>query len=181
MTILRISFAALSACAIALVGCGGGDNDADRAKGAIEAQPIHLDAEQASLAPGQVDCGVENDLWDKPAQVSGDRYSAAVTQKGQNLKFADHVLSGEPGYKQAYVQVRGDFSMQVDDVSSVRDGDESGTKIALVKASIKVPHACFPNPLPLMGIKRGNFSEGAPVSFVIRVTPDGWRVEKLIH
>jgi hypothetical protein len=179
MRIAAISFAALTA--IALVSCGGGDTDADRAKAAIEAQPVRLDAEQVSLGPGLVDCGVENDLWDKPVQVSGDRYTAQLTQKGQDLKFADHVLIGEPGYKQAYVQIRGEFSLQVDDVSSVRDGDEAGTKIALVKAGIKLSHACFPNPLPLMGIKRGNFSEGAPVSFVIRVTPDGWRTEKLIH
>jgi hypothetical protein len=179
MRIVGIALAALAA--VALTGCGGGDTDADKAKAAIEAQPIHLDAEQVSFAPGQVDCGVENDLWDKPVQVSGDRYSAALTQKGQDLKFADKVLIGEPGYKQAYVQVRGDFSLQVDDVSSVRDGDESGTKIALVHAGIKVDHACFQNPLPLMGIKRGNFSEGAPVAFVIRVTPDGWKAEKLIH
>ena len=179
MRIVVISFAALAA--MVLVNCGGGDTDADRAKAAIEAQPIHMDAEQVSLTPALVDCGVENDLWDKPVQVSGDQYSAALKQKGQDLKFADKVLIGEPGYKLAYVQVRGDFSLQVDDVSSVRDGEESGTKIALAKAGIKLSHTCFPNPLPLMGIKRGNFSEGAPVAFLIRVTGDGWRAEKLIH
>ena len=78
-------------------------------------------------------------------------------------------------------QVRGAFLLQVDAVSGIRDGETDGTKLVDAKAGIKLQHACFPNPLPIMGVKRGHFREDMPVSFLFRKHDDGWRLEKLVH
>src|SRR5260370_42562818 len=97
----------------------------------------------------QVDGRVQEDLWERTTQFSPERSTARLDQKGRDLKFNDDVMM-EPGH-QAYVQVRGASSLQVDDVSNIRDGPENGTKQVDVKAGVKIQHTCFPNPLPIMG------------------------------
>jgi len=162
-------------------GCGSKEFNGEKVKSAIEAQPVTLDGEQVSLTGPQVDCGVEAELWDRPAQASGERMTARLNQKGRDLKFNDDVVYQDPNYRQPYVQVRGDVSLQVDDVPAIRDGD-NGTKIAETKAGVKIQHSCFPNPLPLMGIKKGNFSPDTPVKFQFHQAEDGsWKVDKLLH
>jgi hypothetical protein len=52
----------------------------------------------------------------------------------------------------------------VDEVTGLTTGSE--TKVATVRASVKVEHACFPNPLPLY----------KPVAFQFTLYDDGWRV-----
>jgi hypothetical protein len=118
-------------------------------------------------------------LWDRPAQVSAERSTARLQQKGRDLRFGDDPVM-EPN-RPAYVQVRGAISLQVDDVSNIRNGDESGTKLVDVKAGARVQHSCFPTALPLMGVKKGNFQADVPATFRFRLRDDGWHVEQMVH
>jgi hypothetical protein len=156
------------------------DFDEDVAKGILEANAVNLDGEQVSLTTMQLDCGVQSELWEAPSQVSQDRTTARLTSKGRDLNFGDDPAI-ESSFHHPYAQVRGAFSLAVDDVSSVRDGQTAGTKLVDAKAGIKLQNACFPNPLPLMGVKHGGFREDAPVSFLFRQSDDGWHLEKVVH
>jgi hypothetical protein len=128
----------------------------------------------------QLECGVQSELWEAPAQVSQDRSTARLTAKGRELNFGDDPAI-EPSFHHPYAQVRGPFSLQVDEVSGVRDGEADDTKLVDAKAGIKLQHACFSNPLPIMGVKHGVFREDTPVSFLFRRSEDGWHLEKLVH
>ena len=166
---------------LSTIACGNkSDFDGEIARDILQAGPIKLDVEQVTITQMQLECGVQSELWDSPAQVSQDRAAARLTSKGRELNFTDDPVI-EPSFHQPYAQVRGAFLMQMEDPSSVRDGEEKGTKVVDAKVGIKIPHACFPNPLPLMGVKRGNFREDTPPSFLFRLSGDGWHFEKLMH
>lgn len=161
--------------------CGGKTNfDLDKARFILEGDPVNLDGEQVSLTDMQLKCGVDSELWDAPAQVSPDRTSAKLTAKGRQLNFGDDPVI-EPAFHHPYVQVRGVFPLQIDDVSGLRDGEEKGTKVVDAKIGIKINHACFASALPVMGVKRGNFREDAPTSFAFRLVEDGWHYDKIVH
>ena len=181
MTTARISHYVLLGIAAVLTGCGSsGDFDGGKAKAILETKPVNLDGEQVSLGPGQLDCGAQSDLWQPPNQVSTDRTSARLNQPARDLKFNDDVMV-EAAYHSPYVQVRGEFNLQVDDVTNVRDGAEQGTKLVEAKAGVKIQHSCFQTPLPIMGVKKGNFRDDVLPIFLFRQYDDGWRVEKLVH
>ena len=166
---------------LALVACGSKtDFDEGIAKDILEANAVNLDGEQVTLTTMQLDCGVQSELWETPTQVSQDRSTAQLSAKGRDLNFGDNPAI-EPTFRHPYVQVRGAFQLEVGDVSGLRDGQITGTKLVDARAAIKMAHACFPNPLPIMGVKHGDFREGAPVSFLFRRSDDGWRLEKLVH
>jgi hypothetical protein len=166
---------------LASVACGSKtDFDEGAAKDILEANAVNLDGEQVSLTTTQIDCGVQSELWETPTQVSQDRSTAQLSSKGRDLNFGDNPAI-EPNFHHPYVQVRGAFSLAVDEVSGVRDGQTDGTKLVDAKAAVKIPHACFPNPLPIMGVKHGDFREDTPVSFLFRQSDDGWHVVKLVH
>jgi hypothetical protein len=90
----------------------------------------------------QLDCGVQSELGEPPAQVSQDRTTARLTSKGHGLNFDDDPAI-EPNFQRAYAQVRGAFLLEVDEVSNVRDGETDGTKLVDAKAAIKLLHARF--------------------------------------
>ena len=172
--------AAFGLC-LASLACGSKNQfDASVAKDILEANAVNLEGEQVTLTQMQLDCGVQSELWQAPAQVSKDRTTARLTSKGRDLNFGDDPAI-EPSFHQPYAQVRGAFSLEVDSVSGIRDGETEGTKLVDAKAGIKLQHACFPNPLPIMGVKHGEFREDAPVSFLFSKSDDGWRLEKLVH
>ena len=166
---------------LASVACGSKDEfNEDVAKGILEANPVNLDGEQVTITQMQLDCGVQSELWDSPAQVSQDRTTARLTTVGRNLNFGDDPAM-EPNFHLPYAQVRGAFSLEVAEVSAIRDGEKEGTKLVEAKAGIKLPQACFQTPLPIMGVKHGVFKEDTPVSFLFRKGDDGWHLEKLVH
>ena len=180
ITTHRWLLAAVFGLCLACVGCGSKDEfDGGVAKSILEASAIQLDGEQVTLTLTQLDCGVQSELWEPAAQVSQDRSTARLTSKGRELNFGDSPAI-EPTFRQPYVQVRGPFSLEVDEVSGVRDG-EADTKVVDAKVGIKLQHACFQNPLPMMGVKHGEFREGTPVSFQFRKSDDGWRLDKIVH
>jgi len=166
---------------LASLACGSkSDFDEGVAKEILEANAVHLDGEQVTLTQMQLDCGVQSELWEPPTQVSKDRTTARLTSKGRELNFGDDP-GIEPKFHQPYAQVRGAFSLEVDGVSGIRDGETDGTKVVDAKAAIKLQHACFPNPLPIMGVKHGEFREDTPVSFLFHKSDDGWHLDKLVH
>ena len=166
----------LAACALA--GCGSSGFDQSKVKALIEEQPVKLESEQVALTQGIVDCGVQNELWEAPTQVSTDRSVAKLTDKGRALKFSDDVSIGDA--PQPYVQVRGDLPLQVDDVPSITDVD-ANTKRADVKAGVKIDQACFPGPLPIMGVKKGNFNASVPPAFRFTFDGSSWHLDRLVH
>lgn len=181
ITTYRSLLSAVFCLCLASVACGDKSQfDEGVAKAVLEANAVNLDGEQVTITPMQLECGVQSELWDAPSQVSQDRTTARLTSKGRELNFGDDPAI-EPNFRQPFAQVRGAFSLEVDEVSGVRDGQADGTKVVNVKAGIKLEHACFPNPLPILGVKHGDFKEDTPVSFQFRRSDDGWRVDKVIH
>jgi hypothetical protein len=181
LRIHRWLLSAVFGLSLASVACGSKDQfDEGVAKMILEANPVNLDGEQVTITQMQLDCGVQSELWETPAQVSQDRSTARLTSKGRALNFGDDPAI-EPNFHQPYAQVRGAFSLEVEGVSGIRDGEADGTKLVDAKAGIKLQHACFPNPLPLMGVKHGVFREDTPVSFLFGKSDDGWRLEKVAH
>jgi hypothetical protein len=177
----RWLLSAIFSLCLTSVACGNKDEfNEDVAKGILEANPVNLDGEQVTITPMQIDCGVESELWEAPAQVAQDRSAARLTSKGRDLHFSDDPAM-EPNFHQPYAQVRGAFSLEVGDVSGIRAGQTEGTKLADAKVGIKLQHACFPNSLPIMGVKHGNFREDTAVSFQFRKGDEGWRLDKLVH
>ncbi len=172
---------AVSGLCLASVACGNKTEfDEEVAKDILEASAVNLDGEQVTITPMQLDCGVQSELWETPAQVSHDRTTARLTSKGRELNFGDDPAI-EPNFHLPYAQVRGAFLLQVEQLSGIRDGETKDTKLVDAKAGIKLQNACFPSPLPIMGVKHGNFREDAPVSFLFRQGADGWHLEKLVH
>ncbi len=176
MTMSRILLAA--AATFFLAGCGSSGLDQAKVKALIEAQPVKLDGEQVVLSQVIVDCGVQNELWDAPTQVSTDRLVAKLTDKGRNLKFSDDVSIGDAPLP--YAQMRGELPLQVDDVPAINDVDDQ-TKRVDVKAGVKIDQACFQAPLPIMGVKKGNFNASVPPSFRFSFYENAWHLDKLVH
>jgi hypothetical protein len=176
---LRISMAVVVVLSIVSVGCGGSDFNEEKAKNIVEGQPLRLDGEQATLTPAQVDCGVRSELWEAPVEASPGHTSARLTQQAKDLKFSDDVLT-DPGFHRPYVQVKGEFALQVISIVATKDAPNE-MKIGEFKVGVKIPHTCFPDPLPLMGVKKGVFKEDEPVTFRFRLTDNGWTMDQLLH
>ena len=167
-------------CLVSLA-CGSKDQfDEGVAKTILEANPVKLDGEQVTITQTQLDCGVQSELWESPAQVSQNRSTARLTSKGRDLNFGDDPAI-EPNFHQPHAQVRGAFLLQVDQVSGIRDGETDGTKLVDAKAGIKLDQSCFPNDLPILGVKHGDFREDTPISFLFAKNEDGWHLEKVVH
>jgi len=167
----------LSALLVLTVACNSGDFNYGKVGNLIQGAPMHLDAEYVMLTGQQVDCGVQNDLWDQPSAASG-RSTARLSGKGRDLKFADDVSIGD--MKMPYAQVRGDFTLVVLDVQSDRDGPEKETKLVDVKLAVPITHSCFPQPLPMLGVRKGNFTQDYPPVIFFRYN-NGWYIDKIVH
>jgi len=178
---LGVLAAALS-LAMVSTGCKpSSDFNEDVAKGAIESQPLRVEGEQVTLTGDQLQCGVQNELWESPSSISADHSIARLTSKARDLKFNDDVIVSEPGITRPYVQVRGSFPIQVDSITAIKPGEDSSTKLAEAKAGVKIDHACFQQPLPLMGVRHGNFNADAPVVFHFHFDDSGWHADKIVH
>jgi hypothetical protein len=134
------------------------------------------------LTGQQVNCGVQEDLWEAPAApaIVGEHTTGRLLPAGRALNFDDDVMIGETGYVRPYVQVRGDFPATLADGSDIR---ESGSDVRLVtgKLQITIAHMCFPDPLPVMGVHKGKFSEDALPVMRFELQDDRWHYDKLVH
>lgn len=167
--------------AIATTGCGEGDFNWGKVKNIIESNPVHVDAEYVMLNQDQVDCGVQEDLWDQPPPLKGlpgERATARLADKARRLNFSDDVIIGE--MRQPYAQIRGDFNLVAMDIKSDRDGPQQGTKIVEVRLGVKMDDACFPNPLPMMGVRKGNFTQDYNPVLLFRYD-NGWTLDRIMH
>jgi len=175
--------AALLAAILCAVTTGCGDPDAFNdgvAKGAAEAEPFQLDSEQVSMNPTQLACGVNDELWDAPA-AGADRSIAHLQPKGRNLNFSDDISSDEIGHQLPYTQVRGKFPLQLDQVVSIKDGEDKNTKIVQAKIGIKIAEPCFDTPLYIMGTRKGQYHDDLPATLQYERYDVGWHLTKILH
>jgi hypothetical protein len=167
--------------AMACAGCGPNDFNYGKVRGIIEGSPLHLDAEYVMLTQDQFKCGIAEDLWDPPDRtinLPGQTAISHVQQKGRDLKFSDDVSIGDKRYP--YVQIRGDFSMSANEIVSDKDGPEENTRLVESKLAVNIQHACFHDPLPLMGVRKGQFTQDyLPVLF-FRYN-NGWQIDHVAH
>jgi hypothetical protein len=170
------------ALAAILAGCGGDPNAFDEgvAKAVAEAEPFQLDSEQVSMNFMQLDCGAGEDLWEAPSN-SGERSLSHLEQKGRDLHLTDDVYSGDSEFPSPYTQVRGKFALQVDQVLSIKDGEDKDTKIVQAKAGVKIADACFTTPLAIMGIRKGKYAADLPVTLRYERYDTGWHLVKILH
>jgi len=158
------------------------DFNEDIARGSIEFGKMKLEGEQVTLTDSQIQCGVQSELWDPPTTLSPDHTSSHLTSKARDLKFNDDVIIRDPGSRVAYVQIRGEFPLQTDSIVSMKDGEDSNSKLVEARVSVKIDNPCFQSPLPMMGVRHGNFSADSPVVFHMHFDESvGWRVDKLVH
>jgi hypothetical protein len=179
---LTISSALLAVmlCAFS-AGCGDPDAFNDGVvKGAAQAQPFQLDSEQVNMNPTQLACGANDDLWEAPV-VGSDRTVSRLEQKGRDLNFTDDISSDELGHQWPYTQVRGKFPLQVDQVISIRDGDDKDTKIVQARVGIRVAEACFDTPLYILGVRKGQYRDDLPATLQYERSGDGWHLTKIVH
>ena len=162
-----------------LAACGPNDFNYGKVHSIIESTPLHLDAEYVMLTSSQVECGVESDLWDAPMETGQRGHQVArLKQAGRDLKFSDDVSIGD--MNRPYVQIRGDVNLAANDITSDREGSEPQTRLVIAKVGIPVQHKCFGDPLPLMGVKKGDFKQDVfPVLF-FRYN-NGWTMERIVH
>ena len=179
---LTVSSALLAAIlGVLSTGCGDPDAfDEGVVKGAAQAQPFQLDSEQVSMSPAQLACGVTDELWDAP--TSGvDRSISHLQQKGRDLNFSDDVSSDELGHLLPYTQVRGKFPLQLDQVVSIKDGEDKNTKIVQAKIGIKIAEPCFDTPLYIMGTRKGQYHDDLPATLQYERYDVGWHLTKILH
>jgi hypothetical protein len=167
----------LTALAAALTGCNSSEFSWGKVSGTVQGNPMKLDAEYVMLSQGEFDCGVQNDLWEASAS-NGSRSTARLLQKGRDLKFSDDVSLGD--MRRPYVQIRGDFSLGAVEVSADHEGPEAGTKLVEAKVGAIIPHTCFPNPLQIMGVRKGTFSQDVPPVLLFRLA-NNWQFDGFVH
>jgi hypothetical protein len=179
---LTISSALLAAMLSAFsAGCGDPDAFNDGVvKGAAQAQPFQLDSEQVNMNPTQLACGANDDLWEAPV-VGSDRTISRLEQKGRDLNFTDDISSDELGHQWPYTQVRGKFPLQVDQVISIRDGDDKDTKIVQARVGIRIAEPCFDTPLYILGVRKGQYRDDLPATLQYERSGDGWHLTKIVH
>ena len=179
---LAISTALLAALLCALsTGCGDPNVfDEGVAKGVAQAEPFQLDSEQVSMNPNQLACGANDELWDAPV-VGSDRTVSHLQPKGRNLNFSDDVSSDELGHQLPYTQVRGKFPLQLDQVISIKDGEDKDTKIVQAKIGVKIAEPCFDTPLYIMGTRKGQYHDDLPATLQYERYGEGWHLTKILH
>lgn len=173
--------AILAGIALLLTGCGSDSFNYGKVANLIEGSPMHLDAEYVMLTGQQFQCGVSEDLWQQPnhpIMISGQTATSSLTQAGRNLKFSDDVIIGEKHYP--YVQVRGDFNMKVIEISSDHAGPDQDTRLVDTKLGVIIAHSCFPQPLPMMGVRKGEFTQDYVPVLQLRYN-NGWSIDKIVH
>jgi hypothetical protein len=169
---------ALGFCLL-LTGCSPGFFDFGMVQNMIEMAPISLDGEQVMLTEGQIDCGVQSELWDVQTLGPG-RAVARLNQLARNLHFGDDVVMGEPGMHTPYAQIRGTFQLRMLDFANVRD-DGDKFKLVDVKVGVEIAHSCFQTLPQLMAVRRGRFTQDALPTFRFRVDGNNWSFDRIQH
>jgi hypothetical protein len=166
---------------LSVIACTGCDRDFDDSVIILRVRdhPQKLEGEQVVLTDGQIECGVQMELWESPVP-SGERRVARLLAAARDLKFFDDVMIEKSGRGSA--QVRGDISLEVIPPFQTKDA-EQGVKMVSAKVGAIIPHACFTSSLPIMGVRKGEFSADAPVQLRYTRSDDGkdWVFDRLVH
>jgi hypothetical protein len=166
---------------LGVLACTGCDKDFDDAviMMRVKDMPQKLDGEQVVLTESQVECGVQQELWESPVP-SGERKIARLLPAARDLKFFDDVIIERSG--NASAQVRGNMLLDMIPPFQSKDG-EPGVKIVTCKVGAIITHACFASSLPIMGVRKGEFSADAPVQMRYVRTQDGkdWAFDRIVH
>jgi hypothetical protein len=156
------------------------DLNASKTASIIERNPVKLDAEQVMLTQVQVDCGIQAELWLPATDPNQGRSVCPLLPKGKALKFDDDVVVLENGYHSPYVQIRGAFPVAVADITNTTNGPEKDTMLVEAKVGVRIGHPCFQNPLPVMGLRKGQFTQDYSPVILLRLD-DGWQLDKFVH
>jgi hypothetical protein len=163
--------------ALCCTACGNKDFDENGAVGLARVKAIKLDGEQVVLSEKQIACGVLNELWEEP---NGDRKTVPILAKGQALNFYGDVVVDD-GALGSHTQVRGDFTLEPVLPLNIREPKE-GVKLVTGRAGVNVMQSCFANsPLPLMGVRHGEFSPDAPVQMRYIFNGKDWEIDAVLH
>jgi len=182
---------ALLAAMLCVLSTGCGDSsafDEGVAKGVAQAQPFELDSEQVTMSPAQLACGANDELWEASVAptttavvLGSERTVSHLQKKGRDLNFSDDVSSDEPGHNLPYTQVRGKFPLQLDQVVSIKDGEDKDTKIVQAKIGVRIAEPCFDTPLYIMGVHKGQYHDDMPATLQYERYGEGWHLTKFIH
>jgi hypothetical protein len=165
--------------ALALAACSEGPFNEYSATIKLQAKPIQLDGEQVVITPEQVTCGEKDELWIVLPQ-GNNRAIGRLNDSARALGFSDDIHIGDPGFRNPYAQIRGEFPVSVTEVR-MRDLDAT-TKQIEAKTSVVIDHSCFKNPKPLlMGLRLGQFSETDNPAYHFRLHGETWDFEQLVH
>ena len=158
-----------------LAGCSSGGFGDEQVYQILGGPPKQLDGEQVMLTLEQFGCGQREELWD--LDVQGGLSYGRLTAKGRALGFADDIRVGEQ--RLPYTQLRGQYPLQVLHIDGIRD-ESASVKILDVKVGVTINNVCFPTPLPLMGVRKGQFSQDATPRFQIALRAD-WEFDRILH
>ena len=165
---------------LGVLACTGCNRDFDDGVvvGQLNGQTVKLDGEQVVLNDSQVDCGVQKELWEAPVASGGEGRVARLLPAARDLKFFDDVRVEKSGIGSA--QIRGDITLDVTPPFETKDAEE-GVKMVTGKIGAVIRHTCFASSLPIMGVRKGEFSADAPVQ--MRFVSDGkdWKFDRLVH
>ena len=168
MMTCRMLLALAAGLIVLCAGCGLGSFNEGRCRNSIEASPVRLDGEH-------------NDLWDAANLDTHEQGVARLQDAGRALHFDDDIQINQPGFRQPYAQIRGEFPLQVLEIVNIRDGEDENVKLVEVRVGIVVQHQCFPQPIPLMGVKKGKFSQDNNPIVRLKQTGSTWLVDRLVH
>jgi len=173
-----VSRIACSVCfCLALAGCSNGPLDESRIRYLLESGTIALNGEEVIVNQAQLDCGVQSELWEM--QNLGPTLAVGrLLPRGRELKFDDDVQLNDMRF--AYTQLRGQFPVQLFEVQTIRDENPT-TKLVDAKVCVRIDHSCFTNPLILMGVRHGKFTQDFLPRFQFRKDGDDWQYDSVVH
>lgn len=170
--------APLLVAGLLLTGCDSGVFDDEAAQALVESSKLALSGEQVLITPEQILCGEKKGLWIID-QTDGGNALGRLEAPARDLLFGDDVRMGDHKFTNPYIQLRGDFDVKIQKFIKVTD-ENPDVKVVEAKLGVIVKHECFPQPLPLLGIDRGDFSEEAAPRVRLR-QHNGWRTDQVLH
>jgi hypothetical protein len=175
---MRLSFNIVTLLSLALLlsGCEDGPFDLEAAQGAIEGTMVALTGEQVMVTYDQVTCGAKKGLWSAPQTGGG---LARLTAAGSQLNFSDDVRLSDQHFTQPVVQLRGNFRLKVLKLVAMKD-ESPNAKIVEAQLGAVIDHECFGQPLTLLGIDRGTFSQDTNPRVRLRLRGD-WVPDAILH
>ena len=175
---LGLSLGLVAATMLLLAGCGEPGFDRGTAGAMLNSKQVALNGEQIILNANQIACGVEDGLW-TIADLGGGHRRGRLTYDAKELGFSDDLNLDAGAAAQA--QVNGNFQVRTMNTESLDDVDAQ-TKLLRAAVGIVIDHPCFDHPLPIMGVRKGEFrADINPVFRFRQVAENQWDFDRLIH